>query len=511
MAKSKKEDKLSMCMITQAYYPQHWSADKWDADVIKDAKLREITDKMVEYLENEGANVEAVYGITHDRDTREVWDNKLKMNVIEPKHDHGHWVVKFKDKESGLTISKIAEAVGLAPQFVDKANKGRFAYDNMLAYLIHAKDSEKFAYSVDDVYSRVKVGVPNYQEIYAESKDRWSKGRAKKTADKARSSETVEDLYEKIVMGEVTKDEVLLTDEYYKIYCRNADKFDKGFKAYGERKLMQAIRDLEAGKFNVTVLYFKGETEAGKSKTAMRVAGELIAKARERGEKWSVCQAGATNALDDYNNEEILIMDDIRGTAMTASDWLKLLDPYNSSPNSARYKNKRVVSRYIFITSVQDVYDFFYDTKNASSERSEPLDQFIRRILALVHVISEDDVRVHPRVKHEHNKRIEKVNYKSNEDAYETLTLKNSFLTKGLEFNTGNFNILIDYLFDKDKRARMLETAQEKQDKLLQEVAEFNHKRSHFIDAETGEAEQLPWGVDEVSVEEYVEGDFREK
>lgn len=511
MAKSKKEDKLSMCMITQAYYPQHWSADKWDADVIKDAKLREITAKIAKYLVDEGAEVDAVYGITHDRDTREIWDDKLKQNIIEQKHIHGHWVVKFKDKESGLPLSKIAEAVGLAPQYIDKAKPGRFAYDNMLSYLIHAKDSEKFAYSASDVVSVVNRGVQTYQEIYAESKERWDKGRAKKTADKARSSETVESLYEKIVMGEVTKDEVLLTDEYYKIYCRNADKFDKGFKAYTERKIMQAIRDLEAGKFNVTVLYFKGETEAGKSKTAMRVASELVSKAWQRGEKWGICQAGATNALDDYNGEEILLMDDVRGTAMNASDWLKLLDPYNSSPNSARYKNKRVVSRYIFITSVQDVYDFFYDTKNASSERSEPLDQFIRRILALVHVISEDDVRVHPRVKHEHNKRIEKVIYKSNEEAYETLTLKNGFLTQGLKFNASNFNMLIDYLFDKDKRALMLERAQEEQDKLLQEVAEFNHKRSHFIDDETGEAEQLPWGVDEVSVEEYVEGDFREK
>lgn len=493
MAKSKKEDKLSMCMITQAYYPQHWSADKWDADVIKDAKLREITAKIAKYLVGEGAEVDAVYGITHDRDTREIWDDKLKQNIIEQKHIHGHWVVKFKDKESGLPLSKIAEAVGLAPQYIDKANKGRFAYDNMLSYLIHAKDSEKFAYSASDVVSIVKNGVQTYQEIYAESKERWDKGRAKKTADKARSSETVESLYEKIVMGEVTKDEVLLTDEYYKIYCRNADKFDKGFKAYTERKIMKAIRDLEAGKFNVTVLYFKGETEAGKSKTAMRVAGELIAKARERGEKWSVCQAASSNALDDYKGEEILIMDDIRGNAMNASDWLKLLDPYNSSPNAARYKNKRVVSRYIFITSVQDVYDFFYDTKNASSERSEPLDQFIRRILALVHVISEDDVRVHPKVKYEHNKRIEKVNYKSNEDAYETLTLKNGFLTEGLRFNAGNFNILIDYLFDRDKREYMVAKAQEKQDALLLEVADFNYKQSHFPDAE-GENEQLPWG-----------------
>lgn len=157
MAKSKKEDKLSMCMITQAYYPEYWNADKWDADVIKDAKLREITYKIANYLKAEGAEVDAVYGITHDRDTRQIWDSKLKQNIIENKHLHGHWVVKFKDKENGLTYTKIAEAIGLAPQYIEKAKPGRFAFDNMLAYLIHAKDSEKFAYSADDVVSFVQM------------------------------------------------------------------------------------------------------------------------------------------------------------------------------------------------------------------------------------------------------------------------------------------------------------------------------------------------------------------
>ncbi len=38
-SKTKREDKLLMCMITK-HIIQHWSADKWDADVIKDAKRK---------------------------------------------------------------------------------------------------------------------------------------------------------------------------------------------------------------------------------------------------------------------------------------------------------------------------------------------------------------------------------------------------------------------------------------------------------------------------------------
>ncbi len=80
------------------------------------------------------------YGITHDRDTVRFGIISLKRNII-TKTTTGT-AVKFKDKESGLTYTKIAEAIGLAPQYVEKAKPGRFAFDNMLAYLIHAKDSE---------------------------------------------------------------------------------------------------------------------------------------------------------------------------------------------------------------------------------------------------------------------------------------------------------------------------------------------------------------------------------
>ena len=476
MAKSKKEDKLSMCMITQAYYHQHWNSEKWDADIIDKADLRTITDKIVNYLEEAGAKVDGVYGITHDRDTREIWDDKLKRNVIEQKHLHGHWVVKFKDKDNGLTISSIADAVGLAPQFVEKAKKGRFAYDNMLAYLIHAKDSEKFAYKASDVVSVVKSNVPIYQEIYAERKSAWDRGRAKKSATKATSSETVEELYEKVINGEVTKDEVLLTDGYYKIYSRNIDKFEKGFKAYTDRKILQAVRDLEDGKFNLSVLYFQGKAGHGKTETATQLAKSLVAKAAERGERWSICQAAATNPVDDYNGEEILIMDDLRGNAMRATDWLKLLDPYNSSPNSARYKNKRVVSRYIFITSIQDVYEFFYYTKNAGADRSEPLDQFMRRILALVKVVKVGDekhIEVKPKVSYDYTKRIEN---EKKPEGYDELTLHHGFYEKGLHFTSENFDLFANHLFDDDKRKILLETAQLKQDELSIIEGEFDEK-----------------------------------
>ena len=85
-------------------------------------------------------------------------------------------------------------------------------------------------------------------------------------------------------------------------------------------------------------------------------------------------------------------MDDVRGSALSASDWLKLLDPYNASPASARYKNKTPACRAIVITSTKDPVEFFYYCKQmGGGDRSEALDQFMRRIQMLTHVIKADD------------------------------------------------------------------------------------------------------------------------
>lgn len=468
-----KDEKLSTCMITQSWLSDHWDSEKWDADDIDKADLSLVTQKIAKYLNDAGAEVVACYGITHDRDTREVWNNVVKSYVVETKHLHGHWVVKFKNRETGLSLSNIAAAVGLEPRFVERAGKGRYAYDNMLSYLIHAKDADKFNYAASDVVS-VTRGEPDYAEIYAERKSAWDKGRAKKSADKAQSSENVEELYEKVITGEITRDEILLTDGYYSIYSRNIDKFEKGFRAYADRKILKAIRDLEAGKFNLSVLYFYGKPGHGKTREAMRLASNLVDLAAKDGQQWTICQAAATNPVDDYQGEEILIMDDLRGNAMKATDWLKLLDPYNSSPNSARYKNKRVVSRYIIITSVQDIHEFFYYTKNAGVDRSEPLDQFMRRILALVKVVKvgeDTEIEVKPQVAYSYTKRIDNPKL---EKGHENLSLNHGFLHAGLRFNSSSFNVFAEHLYDGGKRARMLETAQQRQDAFLGEQSEFD-------------------------------------
>lgn len=81
---------------------------------------------------------------------------------------------------------------------------------------------------------------------------------------------------------------------------------------------------------------------------------------------------------------------------MRADDWLKLLDPYNVSPSSARYRNKNVVARAIIITATIHPVEFFYYANEfrRGVGAEEAIDQFLRRLTALVEVISYDEVRM---------------------------------------------------------------------------------------------------------------------
>ncbi|MGO4971704.1 hypothetical protein ACTQ56_06865 [[Clostridium] aminophilum] len=167
-----------------------------------------------------------------------MWDDNLNNFVVELKARHFHAAVKFAlDKETGKvmdgTLAQIASAIGVEPQYVEKAEKGRYAWDNMLSYLIHIKYADKEPYSPDEVYSAgITVnGVPKYKsylEIYRERKKAWEDGKAKVSAKQANMN--VELLEEKILTGEVKRSQVLLTDALFNIYARNKRRIDDAFE-----------------------------------------------------------------------------------------------------------------------------------------------------------------------------------------------------------------------------------------------------------------------------------------
>ena len=94
-------------------------------------------------------------------------------------------------------------------------------------------------------------------------------------------------------------------------------------------------------------------------------------------QNWDFCVTASTNAFDEYNGQDILFLDDIKGDSLTVSDWLKLLDPYMISPISARYHNKMGSAKVIIITNTKEPMHFF---EQAKGNIGEDLGQFVRRI-----------------------------------------------------------------------------------------------------------------------------------
>ena len=362
---------LTAIMLVQQLDPDFWLGwvDKTPIELSQNGDCRPLLQEVVNRLNKEDIPVAESYGIIHDKDEISVWNQEQMKNVTELKAKHVHFLLKF---EKGASIQKIALEIGVEPQYLEKLKSGRYGFENCLAYLVHAKDESKYQYSPDEV---VTLLGEDYSSIYNRRMQIWIKGRATKEAKE--TSLSVDYLLSEVLKGNITKSNILLTDDYYKVYSLHKRKFVEAFDTIAERKGYKAISDIEAGNFKKTVIFIYAKSGQGKTRLAKYLIQLFQAESRKNGENWESCLTASTNAFDEYNSQEILFLDDIRGDSLTFSDWLKLLDPYTISPISARYHNKVGSAKVIIITSTRTPLEFFKLSKGSAGEDSG---QFIRRI-----------------------------------------------------------------------------------------------------------------------------------
>lgn len=389
VAVAKQEHNPTIIGLTQYLDPSYWSwsADSADGTALLQQGAEAILGHLVQRLEAGGCEVIEAYGIIHDKDEREVWSDVEQQLIVEPKPDHLHAVIKFKDRSKSAPIAVLAHHLGVEPQYVEKPGRGRYAFDNMLSYLTHAKYADKHQYDPAEVAT---VRGPDYLGIDAQRREAWLKGRAH--VKKKRVAEDFEDMRERVLQGEITRDQIMLTDELYDIYARHMREIDNALSAYGQRRAYRAAAKLRAGEFSTQVVFIHGDAGIGKTRFATDFITEAINAANSHGERWQVYRAATGNPLDDWRGEEVLLLDDLRASAMDANDWLLLLDPYNASPAKARYKNKgEVAPRLIVITATIEPVEFFYYARQKGNV-DEALDQFIRRLASVVKVFRADDI-----------------------------------------------------------------------------------------------------------------------
>ena len=402
MTSKKKEALLTSISITQYFDTTYWK-NGWDEELIKSENVEKILEEIVRRA-SEVAIVSEAYAIKHDKDTSVGFDSVTNSTTSELKEPHIHALLKFS---KGATLTDLAEKIGLAEQYLEKAKSGRYGYDNLLAYLIHAKDKDKYQYSPDEVFTLIGK---NYLEIYHQRKESWLKGKAKKEVQK--SFEDIDFLIDNILNENITKNDILLDKKYHTPYIVHKTRINDAFKTVGEIKGARTKDELENGEFKKTILFIYGNSGLGKSRFAKELAKDIIQLAKLNNKKWQSITTAGTNMFDEVNGEEILLLDDVRGDSLTASDWLKVLDPYNISPVSARYQNKIGAAKVIIITSSKHPLAFFYYTKGNAYE---DLSQYVRRIehLATLKGTSEKPIfyESHPVRTMNYKRRIPEIGY----------------------------------------------------------------------------------------------------
>ena len=381
MNKNKKEANLTAIMVVQQLDEEHWLSSDYKTPLqqAKEGDCRPLLEMIIEKLEGQDILVKEAYIIKHDKDKVSTWNPIEMKNIVETKVEHVHVLLKF---EKGASLNKLALAIQVEPQYLEKLKSGRYGYDNCLAYLCHCKDENKHQYQPEEVTT---VRGEDYTSIYHRSMETWTKETAL----------SIDWLIEKILSGEVTKSNILLTNEYYSIYGQHKRRINEALDTAGERKSYQTIADLEAGNFRKTILFITAESGVGKTRYSKKLITLLQEIALKQGQKWDYCVTASTNAFDEYNGQEILFLDDIKGDSLTVSDWLKLLDPHMISPISARYHNKMGSAKIIIITNTKEPISFF---EQAKGNMGEDLGQFVRRIDYLIQI--EDKFHLSIPIKH---------------------------------------------------------------------------------------------------------------
>lgn len=353
-------ERYQILSFEQQLSPEYWKWEKEKLDWFDDWKtnrtniLNEIGNRIKELDEN------AIIGsIIHDKDVSESNPNEL----VQP---HNHTVVKFKGKK---TITQLADIVGIQTQYIEKPKSTRYNFENLLAYLVHAKDADKYTYPPEEVET---FETFDYLSYYHSKIKAWTAFKAKRKHQK--SDESLDLILQKVQRGEITFHDLMTDEELAFLYANNQLRFNDAFNFYGERTTWLRLEDLKQGRYQMIVLYIQGEPGVGKTNLATELAIRIKEYGQDHGFESDIFSSSSKNPFDDYLGQDIIILDDLRTDGLSPSDWLKVFDPLNTARMSARYKNRFVVPRIIIVANYQSPLQFFGVIKG------EDINQFIRRI-----------------------------------------------------------------------------------------------------------------------------------
>ena len=257
------------------------------------------------------------------------------------KHDHEengkiHYHIYIK-LQTALKVSYISKVLLQPIQYFQKIKK---RFNNCIEYGTHKNSPSKFQYDLTAVIYEKNYDVKAYYN---------SLNRQKELTD------LILKLAENLISLNDFKN-MISTEEY----LTNFSKIEKARKLQSENPTYL--------KRNIKVYTITGLSGCGKTTLAKWLC-------YKKNLTFYISSSGQ-NFMDDYNGEDVLILDDFRGSQISFCDLLKLLDNNTSSMIRARYHNKQALFKYVIITSIFSPNCYYSN----DVLRDEPLKQLMRRI-----------------------------------------------------------------------------------------------------------------------------------
>lgn len=259
--------------------------------------------------------------------------DKCRDENNELKKPHLHCILTFTESTK---VSVLSNKFDIPMQYF---NKIRDTVNSAKAYLIHLNDDSKYQYSVDEVSASF-----NYSAFI----------------EKLKSKNNKKIIAEKISNGEI-KEYNLLNYITVDDYAKNKQYYTRCFE-YRQNTISKLNRDLEC-------IFITGSSGLGKTTFAKEYCAKLGYS--------TYISSGGNNLFDDYKGQAAIILDDLRGSAISFSDLLKLTDNNTNSLVGCRFYNKSIFEcKLLIITSTLPIEKFY--SKLFSSENEE-IKQLYRR------------------------------------------------------------------------------------------------------------------------------------
>ncbi len=259
-----------------------------------------------------------------------------------------HWHVVLKFNSTGIRKKYIIEYQAFKYGYTVECK----SYNASIQYLLHLNDKDKHPYDKSEIVTSYNS---DELEIFLSTTD----GKLAKSE----SNNAVQAILDDISNGTIRR---FNFSDYISVemYAKNRKLIDNAFKYRDLVYLQDKNRSLE-------VWFVSGDSGNGKTTIAKKLAEKQYN---------GVCISSSSNdPLQDYLDEDVLILDDLRHTDFLFQDLLKILDNHTKSSIKSRYNNKIFMGKLIIITSYVDLEDWYPKVPDeAKAQLYRRISQYIR-------------------------------------------------------------------------------------------------------------------------------------